>query len=165
MFVMHTLFQGHAYTFLFCISRRMKMRKFVVLVLFSLAFLVFIGFQCSYVSVRYISKSSHFGHLTITLDKGAQNCSKHATIAFDPYTLPGIPLRSFKPKYKNEQEDSCLPLKFSSRKFPNTALASHPGSGNTWTRFLIQQLTGEARILFYRCEVRQGSMFNNSQVR
>ena len=36
----------------------------------------------------------------------------------------------------------CAILKFAYPRFPLTAPASFPGSGNTWTRHLIQQLTG-----------------------
>ena len=42
----------------------------------------------------------------------------------------------------NHQKD-CQRLRFSSKKLPVTALASFPGSGNTWVRHLIQQATGE----------------------
>lgn len=37
----------------------------------------------------------------------------------------------------------CKPLGFLSTPGPVTALASFPGSGNTWLRYLIQQATGE----------------------
>ena len=39
-------------------------------------------------------------------------------------------------------EENCLALHFSDTKLPRTALASFPGSGNTWTRHLLQQATG-----------------------
>ena len=39
-------------------------------------------------------------------------------------------------------EQNCLALHFSATKLPRTALASFPGSGNTWTRHLLQQATG-----------------------
>ena len=40
--------------------------------------------------------------------------------------------------------NSCVKLRFASSldNYPLTALASAPGSGNTWVRHLIQQLTG-----------------------
>ena len=37
----------------------------------------------------------------------------------------------------------CVNLNYSSSHLPLTALASYPGSGNTWVRHLIQQLTGK----------------------
>lgn len=37
----------------------------------------------------------------------------------------------------------CLPLRYRIPAGPVTALASFPGSGNTWLRHLIQQSTGE----------------------
>ena len=36
----------------------------------------------------------------------------------------------------------CKPPKFRQVRGPVTALASFPGSGNTWVRYLLQQLTG-----------------------
>ena len=38
----------------------------------------------------------------------------------------------------------CLNRSFASSKnyFPKTALSSFPGSGNTWVRYLLEQLTG-----------------------
>ena len=39
---------------------------------------------------------------------------------------------------------SCLNVSFApSPDLPSTALASYPGSGNTWTRHLIELITGE----------------------
>ena len=46
---------------------------------------------------------------------------------------------------RNETQDSCLQLGYSNDPLPRTALASYPGSGNTWVRHLIQQLTGRSR--------------------
>ena len=40
-------------------------------------------------------------------------------------------------------EAKCPDLHFSRKTLPVTALASFPGSGNTWLRHLIQQSTGE----------------------
>ena len=40
------------------------------------------------------------------------------------------------------RDNECAPLHFSSVALKKTALASYPGSGNTWHRHLIQQLTG-----------------------
>ncbi|CAB4061817.1 unnamed protein product [Lepeophtheirus salmonis] len=40
----------------------------------------------------------------------------------------------------------CHNLSFLNPKGPITALASFPGSGNTWVRYLIQQLTGSIYI-------------------
>ena len=41
------------------------------------------------------------------------------------------------------QEAGCVDIHFSAVNLPKTALVSYQGSGNTWTRHLIQQLTGE----------------------
>ena len=38
----------------------------------------------------------------------------------------------------------CRPLGYSRVKLPMTALASFPGSGNTWVRHLLQQSTGRS---------------------
>lgn len=38
---------------------------------------------------------------------------------------------------------SCKRIRLSSKPLPITALASFPGSGNTWLRHLVQQATGK----------------------
>ena len=48
----------------------------------------------------------------------------------------------------NTSRDSCTEVGFSKEKLPFTALASIPGSGNTWTRHLIQLITGEDKMWF-----------------
>ncbi|CAH1780855.1 unnamed protein product, partial [Owenia fusiformis] len=48
-------------------------------------------------------------------------------------------------QYKCQPTDlisTCQPLHYSKRLLPVTALYSFPGSGNTWMRHLIQQITG-----------------------
>ena len=40
-------------------------------------------------------------------------------------------------------QKDCTKLGFSKTPLPLTALASYPGSGNTWLRHLIQQGTGK----------------------
>jgi hypothetical protein len=37
----------------------------------------------------------------------------------------------------------CQALRFLEKPGPVVALASFPGSGNTWVRYLLQQVTGE----------------------
>lgn len=49
--------------------------------------------------------------------------------------------RRFKPKAKI---DWCIPLSLRATPGSITALASFPGSGNTWLRYLLQQATGNA---------------------
>ncbi|KAK7474345.1 hypothetical protein BaRGS_00034393 [Batillaria attramentaria] len=49
-------------------------------------------------------------------------------------------------------EGACGPLRFADPPLPVTALASVPGSGNTWLRHLLQQATG----------IMTGSMYNDS---
>ena len=44
---------------------------------------------------------------------------------------------------KDEDNDMCVEMGFSEVRLPRTALASFPGSGNTWLRHLVEQLTGE----------------------
>lgn len=58
---------------------------------------------------------------------------------------------------KNPQgSTSTCPRKLEKANFPipRTALVSHPGSGNTWTRHLVQQLTG----------LHSGSIYANSYI-
>ncbi|XP_046563244.1 WSCD family member AGAP003962-like [Haliotis rubra] len=45
---------------------------------------------------------------------------------------------------RNGSAPNCPSVRLSSKVLPNIALVSYPGSGNTWTRHLIQQLTGIA---------------------
>ena len=63
-------------------------------------------------------------------------------LTIDPYNMTGQSMQDILPDILVWNE-TCLPLKFPVESLPRTALASHPGSGNTWTRNLIQQLTGE----------------------
>ena len=50
----------------------------------------------------------------------------------------------------NESSQWCNgPLKFLDPPGPKTALASSPGSGNTWARYLIQQVSGYATGAIY----------------
>ena len=53
-------------------------------------------------------------------------------------------------KYPNKQQlqkktKDCRPLAYSKTSLPLTALASFPGSGNTWVRHLLQQATGRTK--------------------
>ena len=50
------------------------------------------------------------------------------------------------PTYQKTKPKSCQSLGYSDRKIPTTALASFPGSGNTWVRHLLQQATGEIHV-------------------
>ena len=45
----------------------------------------------------------------------------------------------------------CQPIGYSKTKLPVTALASFPGSGNTWVRHLLQQATGQYHCCFCIC--------------
>ena len=44
--------------------------------------------------------------------------------------------------------DWCQPLGFLANPGPKVALASFPGSGNTWLRYLLQQATGKMMLIF-----------------
>lgn len=47
-------------------------------------------------------------------------------------------------QYKVAAKDDCQQtIQMSPKALPVTALASYPGSGNTWLRYLIQQATGK----------------------
>ena len=43
--------------------------------------------------------------------------------------------------------EECSSQSYSQQPLPMTALASFPGSGNTWVRHLLQQLTGSVLVL------------------
>ena len=66
----------------------------------------------------------------------------------DPFDT-GIPLsQEFDEKKRSLEGDEyqkhdCTRWHFSQEHLKATALASFPGSGNTWARYLIQQLTGQ----------------------
>ena len=68
-------------------------------------------------------------------------CRAFTDVEIDPYENGG-PNRSGN---RAGIYEDCAPMHFRSltRPLPITALASAPGSGNTWVRHLIQQLTGE----------------------
>ncbi|CAG9862420.1 unnamed protein product [Phyllotreta striolata] len=53
------------------------------------------------------------------------------------YGLPG-----FKPRLRRPKVNWCTDLKYIHPPRPTVALASFPGSGNTWLRYLLQQATG-----------------------
>ena len=46
-------------------------------------------------------------------------------------------------KIQRDKSKSCRDVGFSKKVLPRTALASFPGSGNTWVRHLLQQATGK----------------------
>ena len=46
-------------------------------------------------------------------------------------------------KSQRDKSKSCQAVGFSKTALPRTALASFPGSGNTWVRHLLQQATGK----------------------
>ena len=48
----------------------------------------------------------------------------------------------------DKQLGNCVKVHFSPVDLPRTALASYQGSGNTWLRHLIHELTGEAYAWF-----------------
>ncbi|KAK2183803.1 hypothetical protein NP493_295g02021 [Ridgeia piscesae] len=48
---------------------------------------------------------------------------------------------------RHTQSIQCPSLHFAKDPLPTTALASFPGSGNTWMRHLIQQSTGPVTIV------------------
>ena len=45
-------------------------------------------------------------------------------------------------------ETDCFQIEFSKQPLPRVALASFPGSGNTWTRHLIQQVSGTNSLIW-----------------
>lgn len=53
------------------------------------------------------------------------------------YGLPG-----FRPYLRRSKINWCSELKYRNPYGPSIALASFPGSGNTWLRYLLQQSTG-----------------------
>ena len=66
-------------------------------------------------------------------------------IQIDPYSEQGYRIQRYTTYKVEEWKDSCLTLKFTKRKLPLTALASHPGTGNTWLRYLLQQMSGKPK--------------------
>ena len=76
----------------------------------------------------------------------------------------GIPMPREMQKMKEKLEgervgtDDCTRWHFSTVPLWHTALASHPGSGNTWVRYLIQKLTGGCTISYRNLQV--GALFH-----
>ena len=82
------------------------------------------------------------------------NSSKINPFAFEAGYLMPSELREIKDNLeKTKALRDCAPFHFSKVPLPRTALASFPGSGNTWSRYLIQQLTGELAALIYLSRV------------
>ena len=96
----------------------------------------------------------HFANITYYENPTLQNdndslqrqCNQPVTDV-DPYTMEGPTLQDLIPVIPVSNR-YCLPPKFSGTALPKTALACHPGSGTTWTRYLIQQLTGTITIIY-----------------
>ena len=118
-------------------------------------------------STKYLNTSadvhSHFPkqvtsenatHKIITKqNKESQNCY-YSGNNFNPilHSLNNKLMMDKKTKYSNlieeipvkaEQQRNCSSLSYISPAGPVTALASFPGSGNTWMRHLLQQSTGK----------------------
>lgn len=70
-----------------------------------------------------------------TLDLSKQQITKEK--GFD-FGLPG-----FRPPLRRSKINWCTELKYVDPPGKTIALASFPGSGNTWLRYLLQQATGE----------------------
>ena len=51
--------------------------------------------------------------------------------------------------YKSKGMNVCSHYKYLKGSMPVTILASFPGSGNTWTRHLLQRFTGREAITMY----------------
>ena len=66
---------------------------------------------------------------------GCSQRSLWPVIALEPGTVANLPQTS-------QEERDCARPQFSPNPLPSTALASFPGCGNTWSRHLIQQLSG-----------------------
>ncbi|KAL5008429.1 hypothetical protein ScPMuIL_014010 [Solemya velum] len=55
----------------------------------------------------------------------------------------GSVYRSFKSEHGSHRSYGCVPyVSIAEHELPKIALVSAPGSGNTWTRYLLQQLSG-----------------------
>nr|XP_002735861.2 PREDICTED: WSC domain-containing protein 2-like [Saccoglossus kowalevskii] len=59
------------------------------------------------------------------------------------------------PRHNTGYSDDCVKLHFSNKPLPLVALASFPGSGNTWVRHLLQQATG----------IYTGSIYNDKSLK
>ena len=55
----------------------------------------------------------------------------------------------------HSQSCSGTPLQFLDPPGPITGLWSHPGSGNTWMRYLIEQATGKITGSVYKVMIRR----------
>ena len=81
------------------------------------------------------------------LDKNRNSVySQRSSIAITKQGTKGHHTASNASHYLQINRSSCVPLHYSRTDLPLVLLVSFPGSGNTWTRHLIQQATG---ILYY----------------
>ena len=74
----------------------------------------------------------------------------------DKLTLPdksrnNVNLKKIKVRTSVTRNGTCQSIGYSRTVFPLTALASFPGSGNTWVRHLLQEATGKLyRVRFFK---------------
>ena len=100
----------------------------------------------SYVMPAYVQESMRLVHSTTQLPVRVHNYDTvHCNRSRQSTNI--MPELSLKGSQKFLSNASCVKLGFSPTPLPITALASQPDSGNTWTRHLIQQLTGKSYVL------------------
>ena len=107
--------------------------------------------QGKIVSIKYLAIALVtviiFGLTCVALLDGRQHIRPYVTTQHDGYrTETHIKSRMYAHAHRREvtfTRTSCTDVKFSSiNHLPATALASFPGSGNTWTRHLLELATG-----------------------
>ena len=86
------------------------------------------------------SKTSEFFELTSYLPSSA-NVITSARGSNKKFTIANKHISGY--QHRDNLSNACTMLRFSSVPLPITALASIPGSGNTWSRHIIELITGK----------------------
>ena len=89
----------------------------------------------------------NFHHKFLTLCEDTQTLVHLISMAEKPLHILCVPIMGSTSlnliNFSTIQGDWCNgPLRYLNPPGPKTALASYPGSGNTWVRYLIQHISG-----------------------
>ena len=114
------------------------------------------GLQCYKSTITFVFALSMIGISIVVVMEGNDHRLRKTRRHFKQ---PGKSHLAFSHRVVSEQNTSspCGELTFRPCCWPLTALASFPGSGNTWTRHLMQQATGGflltiTTLLFFQFE-------------
>ncbi|XP_059095768.1 WSCD family member CG9164-like [Tigriopus californicus] len=118
--------------------------------------LVGLGFIMCFAYLASISIINQSGQIHLLLENAANGNLSYSSISPAQHSqAPNFPSIFRQPPITAPQQQNttewCQPLHFKAEPGPVVALASFPGSGNTWFRYLLQQASG----------IMTGSVFKN----